>query len=201
VRPHDVEFRVMEPKAVTLSKAHELLDARVESLLKDVRYCVLDNIGTKDWPAPLPALLYCFATIDLLGALYDGNAISFGTISKRAKNYMMHAMKYPEEKAKLLQEIFRHKIVHLAQLQPMVKVDDRVITWRYDHDNRAKHLELREFDGQKNLYEFSVSIWSLAEDIAVSVTGEDGYYARLKQRESLRNNFEKAYAQIFNVEI
>jgi hypothetical protein len=57
---------------------------------------------------------------------------------------MVHAMKYPEEKAKLLQEIFRHKIVHLAQLQPKVKVDGKVFTWRYDHDDRARHLALRK---------------------------------------------------------
>ena len=168
-------------------------------MLKDVRYYVLRNIDKEDWPAPLPALLYCFATIDLLGALYDGNAISFDTISKRAKNYMVHAMKYPEEKAKLLQEIFRHKIVHLAQLQPKVKVDGKVFTWRYDHDDRARHLALREVDSENDVFEFSVSIWSLAEDIAKSVTGTDGYYEKLYQRESLRVNFEKAYSQIFDV--
>jgi hypothetical protein len=188
----------MPPKDDTLLKARKLLDARVTSLLRDVRYCILRNVGKEDWPAPLPALLYCFATIDLLGALYDGNAISFDTISKRAKNYMVHGMKYPEEKAKLLQEIFRHKIVHLAQLQPKVKVDGKVFTWRYDHDDRARHLALREIDGE-NVFEFSVSIWSLAEDIAKSVTGTDGYYEKLNQRESLRVNFEKAYSQIFDV--
>lgn len=189
----------MPSKDDTLLKARELLDPRVASLLKDVRYCVLRNIGKEDWPAPLPALLYCFASIDLLGALYDGNAVSFDTISKRAKNDMMHAMKYPEEKAKLLQEVFRHKIVHLAQLQPKVTVEGRVFTWRYDHDDRAKHLALRQIEKAKDVFEFSVSIWSLTEDIAKSVTGPDGYYERLNQRESLRANFEKAYSQILEI--
>lgn len=187
----------MTSKADTLRKARELLDTRVSSLQKDVRYCVLRNIGTEDWPAPLPALLYCFATIDLLGSLYDGNAVSFGTISKRAKNYMVDAMKYPEDKVILLQEVFRHKIVHLAQLQPKVRVNGKVFTWHYYHDDRANHLALRDLENTKDTFEFSVSIWSLAEDIAKSVTGPDGYYERLNQRESLRANFEKAYSQVF----
>ena len=188
----------MPSKDETLLKARELLDARVSSLQKDVRYCVLRNVGTEDWPAPLPALLYCFATIDLLGALYDGNAVSFDTISKRAKNYMTHVIKYPEEKAKLLQEVFRHKIVHLAQLQPKVRVDGTIFTWRYDHDDRARHLAVTKVENEKDVFEFFISIWSLAEDIAKSVTGPDGYYERLNQRESLRTNFEKAYSQIFD---
>lgn len=187
----------MKPKENILIQARDIVIPRVESLSKDVKYCVLQNEGQEGWPAPLPALLYCFATIDLLAALYDGNAESFGTISKRAKSYMTHVMNYSEDVATLLQEVFRHKIVHLAQLQPKVTLDQKVYTWRYYHCDRAQHLTVVELDKAAFLYEFRVSIWSLAEDIANSVTAPGGYLDRLNQRESLRKNFEIAHAQIF----
>lgn len=187
----------MSTKEAIVKKAHKFLDERVASLLSDVRYCILRNKGSEDWPAPLPALLYCFSTIDLMGALHDGNAISHGTISKRSLNYMRHVMKYPKEESSLLQDVFRHKIVHLAQLQPRVIQGDEVFTWKYFHNNREQHLKIDEVNSPEKLFRFNVSIYSLAEDIATSVKGADGYYERLNQKQSARDNFEKAYGQIF----
>src|SRR4029450_1635370 len=63
-----------------------------------------------------PALLHCFATIDLFGALYAGDARSRDTTKKAAK-YMREVMRYTEEQIVLLQNQWRHKLVHLAQPQ------------------------------------------------------------------------------------
>ncbi len=170
--------------------ARQLLKERTDSLESDVRYCVLLNRGTQDWPAPFPALLYCFSTIDLLGALYGGNAT--GKEDKRDKkaeyrvstlslNYMSNVMRYPREKAFLLQEIFRHKIVHLAQPNPKMMIDNSIITkrhlnsrveegsytWAYEHNKRSIHLKVEEEKPKE--FRFSVSIWSLVEDIVDSV--------------------------------
>ena len=46
--------------------AKTFLAARVDSLQKDVLHCLQEP------PAPFPALLYSFATVDLLGALLEG---------------------------------------------------------------------------------------------------------------------------------
>jgi len=106
-------------------------------------------------------------------------------------------MNYPEKESELLQDVFRHKIVHLAQLQPRVTKNNEIFAWRYFHNDREKHLKIEELNSVENLFRFNVSIYSLAEDIATSVNGEGGYYERLNQKQSARNNFETAYGQIF----
>jgi len=96
-----------------LDFANKLLDERLGSLQKDVEICINKTL-------PFPALLYCFATIDLLGSLYVGDATGdtkaygkqVGTTVK-ARKYMVEIMKYCEYESKLLQDQFRHKIVHL----------------------------------------------------------------------------------------
>jgi hypothetical protein len=60
---------------------------RLDSLEKDVNHCVPyytdEDIKNKikKHSAPFPALMYCFSIIDLLGALYAGNARGGDTIN------------------------------------------------------------------------------------------------------------------------
>ena len=111
--------------------------------------------------APFPALLYRFSTIDLLGALYGGDAREKkskgepGT-SELARNYMTEVMLYPEDRAELLQKVFRHKIVHLAQPNPIVSLEGKSYKWSLEHNNRGIHLEIDPTG--KNEYWFKVSI-------------------------------------------
>jgi hypothetical protein len=190
--------------------ARQLLKERTDSLQSDVRYCVVLNTGTQDWPAPLPALLYCFSTIDLLGALYAGDATNKASTTKQSKKYMVDIMRYPEEKADLLQQVFRHKIVHLAQLSPRININTSVIkernlssnlkvgcyTWAYSHNERGIHMSVEE--KRPGEFRFRVSIWSLVEDIVDSVYKPNGYLHRLENNEEkLQDNFKNAYDQIF----
>jgi hypothetical protein len=185
-----------------LTLARNILKERTDSLLKDVRYCVLRNQGTQDWPAPFPALLYCFSTIDLLGALYGGDAREKQRgneprtrVTELARVYMTEMMKYPDEKSKLLQKVFRHKIVHLAQPIPKVEYGGKIYTWYLEHNNRVIHLEIKH--KKSNDFLFCVSIYSLAEDIVDSVYKPNGYVHELENTEDLQLKFENAYCHIF----
>ena len=186
----------MEPNEA-LTAARNMLKERTDSLQSDVRYCILLNKGTQDWPAPFPALLYCFSTIDLLGALYAGDAQSSQGMSERSKGYMTKIMRYTERQAELLQKVFRHKIVHLAQPNPVINYKGRLYTWYYDHNNRGIHLE-EVPTGEPDVVRLCISIWSLVEDIVDSVYKPNGYLHQLDTEEDLRLKFEKAYCQIFN---
>lgn len=103
-----------------LDFAVKFLGERVNSLKRDVQIYINEIL-------PFPALLYCFATVDLLASLYKGDATGdtrtygkdVGT-TRKAKKYMTEIMKYPEYESTLLQDQFRHKIVHLAQPQAVV---------------------------------------------------------------------------------
>ncbi len=192
-----------------LTIARNLLKARMDSLQNDVKRCIFGaDVYTHTQAAPFPALLYCFSTIDLLGALYGGNAT--GKQDKEDKkaeyrtsvlslNYMNDVMQYPQEKANLLQKVFRHKIVHLAQPKPVIKHSGKLYTWCYEHNNRGIHLQ--EVPTEKaDAVTFCISIWSLVEDIVDSVYKPNGYLHQLENKKALRDKFVKAYTQIFEHE-
>lgn len=105
---------------------------RVQSLRKDVEHCLVAPF------APFPALLYCLATIDYLGALASGNAKS-GTTAKNARQYMREFIGYSDEHAWLIQGVFRHKLVHLAQPTPIVRYQGRILGWGLAHRDSRYH--------------------------------------------------------------
>jgi hypothetical protein len=70
--------RTFKNQTALLSFARKFLRQRIMSLNKDVKHCLREPC------APFPAILYCFSTIDLLGALYQGQAEKKITLKTRA---------------------------------------------------------------------------------------------------------------------
>src|SRR5215467_1445838 len=176
-----------------IAVAERFLRERCDSLEKDVRHCVLHDGATPDWPAPFPALLYCFSTIDLLGALYSGNASANAPIAKQAKDYIIDVMKYPALQADLLHRQFGHKLFHLAQPKPRIAYNGHVYHWGYTHNDSRLHLQIIARPGSATNFEFENSITSLPGDITASVCLSGGYLYMLRGSLLLHNDFSKAY--------
>jgi hypothetical protein len=176
--------------------AERFLRERCDSLEKDVRHCVLHDGATPDWPAPFPALLYCFSTIDLFGALYSGNASTNAPIAKQANDYIINVMKYPALQADLLQRQYGHKLFHLAQPKPRIAYSGHVYHWGYTHNDSRLHLQIIPRPGSATDFDFWISITSLAEDITDSVSRPGGYLGMLRGSPKLQDNFSKAYQEI-----
>ena len=174
--------------------AQNFLRERCDSLLKDVRHCVLHDGSTPDWPAPFPALLYCFSTIDLLGAVYAGDATSTAPTAQQARDYMRDVVEYSVADSELLQLQFRHKLVHLAQPQPRVRQSGVTYVWGYHHNNAAIHLQRAPLPSGET--RFWISIMTLAEHVEQSVFKQGGYLDRLANEPRLQANFQTAYQQI-----
>ena len=197
-----------------ITSARRLLKERMDSLRKDVTFCILDNSDHVNWPAPFPALLYCFATIDLLGSLYwkctldnqDQQKLCKtkveNGITNKSLNYMIDFMYYPELEATLIQKVFRHKLVHLAQPRPVANYKNKKYTWHYYHDKRSRHLEI-DVNRDDEMMIFNISIWSLVEDIVDSVYEPNGYLECLSKDnsdgETLRENYQNTYRKMFKL--
>ena len=195
---------IFRDKAELLAYAENFTKVRLDSLQKDVNHCL-------KYPyAPFPALLYCFSTIDLLGALYRGNATKDANTSLQSADYMKDFLRYTDEQARLLQKIFRHKIVHLAQPKPIIEDDSRMVAWHYYHDNKTEHLKLKKLQkpvkytvtGSWTMfydYEFGVSIKHIVDDIRQSLEDTSkGYLESLSRNSSLQSLFRKAIEEILN---
>jgi hypothetical protein len=153
--------------------------------------------------------------------LYAGEASSSAKTSENSKRYMKDFMNYSEEQQLLLMDLFRHKLVHLAQPKPVINRPSSSnsdnspayqmerIAWRYFHDSTEKHLvkekalpgskctvisgwEL-EFDSV-----FNIGISQLVDNIRVSVGKPNGYLENLEKNEGLLKSFEKAIKEIFD---
>ncbi len=190
-----------------LQHAQRSLEERCQSLDRDVRVC-LANGGH----AAFPAMLYCFATVDLLGALAAGSAES-GNTSKNSAKYMNAYMHYTDIQVNLVQQIFRHKLVHLAGPKPLHKEGDgKIVGWGYtEDDDLSKHLVMENrvpptpvshpLPGALGVDQiFWLSIPLFVRDICYSVRGPNGYLSRLEREPTLRNNYKKAIAEIMKAE-
>jgi len=189
--------------------ARDFIRNRLDSLKKDIEHCLMEPF------APFPAILYCFSTIDLLGALYAGQANPRHSVggkkivtSENSKLYMKDFMNYTQEQTDLIMSIFRHKMVHLAQPNPIKKHNSKITSWRYEHSNLSKHLsldilsppvELRVKQDWKIPIEqvFNISIFHLMEDIRDSVERHGGYLDKFETDQKLQNNFKNAVEEIY----
>ncbi|HXG49870.1 MAG TPA: hypothetical protein VNN77_00495 [candidate division Zixibacteria bacterium] len=185
-----------------LQFARTFLRERTDSLQRDVTVCI------QGATAAFPALLYCFSTVDLLGALLSGDASSSKGITDRAKAYARRFMHYSEDQCSLLWSIFRHKIVHLAQPKAVRNFKGKKTTWGYWHDDGQHHLRIvpisppiheavtsgLSLDAEQR---FEISIRHFVLDIVDSVHAPAGYLHALALKKDLRDNFAKAVTGIY----
>jgi hypothetical protein len=122
-------------------------------------------------------------------------------------------MGYPEYETNILQNQFRHKIVHLAQPQTLIyeNKDNMLIGWILDNKYHGKHMTIEKFSLKQPVVTlipskmeadavFVVSIERLLEDIIKSVNNSsDGYLERLRRDHNrLHQKFDDAINQIYD---
>jgi hypothetical protein len=195
------------------------LNNLVNRLEKDVDHCL------KRPYAPFPTIIYCLATIDLLGALYKGEAAGklkgkqkhkpqgrptppFTTSNSR--KYMKRFMGYRHKQINLIWLIFRHKLIHLTEPKPAVVDNNKIIGWRYYHKNMYTHLKLTKLKTPTKLllntpydihcnYRFEISVTKLKDDIIDSIMRKpNGYKEILLKSKILQLNFRRAINEIYN---
>lgn len=190
--------------------ARRFVKERMDSLEKDVIHCSQQPF------APFPAILYCMSTIDLLGALSAGQAARKDPRTNKnvdttanSKNYMQQFMGYTDEQASLVADLFRHKLVHLAQPKPCVSYNNNVVAWQYDHDYTTKHLILENASPDAKIQIksdwsitisqiFTIGIMQLKDDIHDSVYRHGGYLDQFESNTNkLQSMFEKAIIEIY----
>jgi hypothetical protein len=187
-----------------ITHAKRFVNTRMDSLEKDVNHCV----KTEPY-APFPALIYCFSNVDLLGSLYAGRADKNAHTTQQSKNYMKDFMGYDEDQSTLLQCIFRHKLVHLAEpLLSVIEYKSRRIAWTYNHYNMVNHLIFVPAATSNNKIQvaanweiqfdeiFEISILGLANDIISSVYKTHGYMEMLEKDNNIQDHFEDAIEDI-----
>lgn len=135
---------------------------------------------------------------------------------------MMKLMKnngvpYNEYQTSLLQKIYRHKVVHIAQPRPLIEIGTNKITWRYDDEDLTRHLNMETTPNPQPItafltpYQmyfnqiFVISILKLAQDVEDSVIRpSDGYWDMLLNNSlvegrALQDRFRDAVSDMYDV--
>jgi len=100
---------------------------RMLSLEKDIVHCLQPPY------APFPAILYCLSSIDLLGSAkcWSGSKdpITKENVNTKSnsRQYMQQYMNYIDYQANIIVDLFRHKLVHLAQPKPCILYNNKVV--------------------------------------------------------------------------
>ncbi len=190
-----------------INHAEQLLRSRSDSLVKDINHCL-----SKPY-APFPAILYCFSTIDLLGALASGRGDSRRPATKNSEDYIVVFMKYEAPIPKLLLGLFRHRLVHLAGPKTVLEYEDKAsrkhrVVWNYAHNTPGKHLQLEGVHGVANIdnglwtltydQSFWLDITSFSNDIVNSVFGSDGYLVKLKADAGMQVRYAAAMNDLYD---
>ena len=193
-------------KTELLAHAKTFVTNRVNSLESDATHCIPADPQDKRI-APFPIVLYCFSTIDLLDALVAGRADENAPTPSQSKEHMRRFMSYSPKDADVLIDLFRHKIVHLAQPGPSIRKGSDVITWEHHHYDRRFHLKKLPYaQGAKIAdvpsdwhipvtHEFHISIIDFVKDIKDS--RPKGYLDMLEQKPLLRQKYQDAINQIY----
>jgi hypothetical protein len=138
----------------------------------------------------------------------SGRADRKAPTTEQSFQYMTSCMSYTTENAKILLDLFRHKLVHLAQPNPVIRSGSEVITWRYHHNNSQFHLNKLPVP-QDNVilvssdwtirvtHEFNISIMDLVKDIKDSTSRPNGYLDMLEKTPHLQDKYEMAISQIY----
>jgi hypothetical protein len=190
--------------------ARHFVKERMDSVQKDVIHCLQQPF------APFPAILYCLSTIDLLGALSSGQAAkkdpttmqNVDTIGN-SKKYMKQFMGYTIDQTNLVIDLFRHKLVHLAQPKPCISYKNKVVAWHYSHDYTTKHLLLEDTSPDTKIQIksgwsitidqiFTIGIIQLKDDIQDSIYRHGGYLDLFESNiNNLQCMFERAIEEIY----
>jgi hypothetical protein len=80
---------------------------------------------------------------------------------------MRDYMGYTEDKSTLIVALFRHKLVHLAQPNPSILHNGKIVSWRYEHYHTPNHLLLE--DAPKDTKIRIKSDWVIAVDQIFSI--------------------------------
>ena len=74
---------------------------------------------------------------------------------------MTRFMQYSTENATILIELFRHKLAHLAQPNPLIRYGLERVTWRHHQHDRQFHLKKIPLDSGSEIADVHTGISQL----------------------------------------
>ena len=178
-----------------LKKILKWFERKIESLERDAYRAFTDKIKIEHnlgkGTAPFPIVLFSMSTLDFFSAAYYGysekkNTKSRVSQTKRMIEFLKRYLNYDPTVSKVAIDVFRHKLVHLAE--PFCS-NKGVIGWSISsRESDDRHWTIKDFNrkGDKAVY-FGVD--NFIRHLRSGVLGNTGYYQDLSQNIDLQNKY------------
>ena len=173
--------------------AKTLLRARLSSLERDTKRCFapIDNLA----PAPFPAVLYAFATIDYLSSCWrgwnDSKRNPRRKQTERLESFLVRICRYGKKESRIAVMLWRHKLMHTGEPRLLRnKTGKEIYAWQI-HGRGKSHMKLvkRGKSGRFTVFKFQLNPFVLARDLRQAVFGKGGYWDKLKASKNLQRKF------------
>lgn len=188
-----------------LSQIRDWFKRKIDSLERDSYRAFTDKIEVTHLlgagAAPFPIVLFCMATLDFFSAAYLGYSEQKRNPNRinqtdRMTEFLNKYLKYDKNISKIALEIFRHKMVHLAE--PIIQIgrSDKIRGWEIASIQAdGDHWTIVKFDSQGNkLVRFGVN--NFISDLRKGILEQEGYLQDLEKDPQLQKNYLSFWKEI-----
>lgn len=164
--------------------ANRFIANRMETFQKDIERCLTEDCKVEQ--AYFPALMTCIAFTEFMSGLYAGNLESGNDLAKLEKYAREFLPPYYDKlNLKILYEMFRHKIAHLAYPNLVTILIEngrqRRITWDVHANEPKPPIATNDEDTPKYLTGVVVPPWWKVPYDCVVIIGLRAFYNDIKQ--------------------
>lgn len=193
-----------------LHLARSRLRARIDSLRSDIHRCFwpIGDPGAPA-PAPFPALMYCFATLDYLSSFWRGWNKADPTPppnkenqTQRMTEFLVTFLLYPRKESRIAIDFWRHKLMHTSeprQLRSKPPLTE-VYEWLAGVGVQS-HMFLQPISGRPGNFILGFDCNASVRDLDAGVFGPAGYFPELRVSPALQQKYLGCLTEMHSYEI
>jgi len=179
---------------------------RIENLVRDSYRAFTDKIvidhSLGGGAAPFPIVLFCMGTLDFFSAAHFGYSEKKRrkerlNQTERMTKFLEKYLSYDEAVSNVALDVFRHKLVHLAE--PYVQTShhkNNILGWEIASvQAEGYHWSIKDYDSKGNkIVRFGVA--NFINDLKEGVLGTTSYYQDLTTNTNLQENYLSFFKEL-----
>ncbi len=187
-----------------LHQARERFRSRIDSLENDVSRCFWNIIQPgAPAPAPFPAVMYCFATLDYFSSLWAGwnqSAPKGQNQTDRMTAFSNRFLLYGRRESQIAIQFWRHKLMHTAEPR-LVRDKQTGETFQWSMGTGpGNHMHLAP-TSTRGSFLLHFNPVTFTRDLAEGIFGPAGYFVELRSDQNLQGNYQSCLREFEDYQI
>lgn len=152
-------------------------------------------------PSPYPIMMYVMSAFDLFSSLWAGwsdprsRGSDMRSQTERMTGFLTTFMSYPEDKSKILIQMYRHKLMHTSKARRLLDPETGNIYLMSISPTLSTNNYLK-IDQTGKYSWMHIGVKNLIDDLRNAIFGDTMYYDKLKTDAVLQENFKKCWTEL-----